>query len=216
MTQEELGWRAGLHRTYITDIERGARNLTLGSVAALAKALEVSISSLLARAGGENPGEGDFVSAAGLGEVLMVEDNLVDAQLAVRAFKKANFTNPMRTVTDGAQALDYLMGEGVFAERKQTDLPALVLLDLHLPKVSGLDVLRRIKSETRTRAIPVVVLTASRLHRDVQECLRLGAQAYLVKPVGFENFSKVTAGLNMSWALLKSESGARSDGDVIG
>ncbi|WP_138223064.1 response regulator [Nibricoccus aquaticus] len=210
ITQEELGWRAGLHRTYITDIERGARNLTLKSVEALAKALEVPIASLLARASGEEVGVANVVAKAGLGEILMVEDSVVDAQLAVRAFKKAKFTNPVYTVKDGAQALDYLSREGAFAERSPNELPALVLLDLHLPKVSGLEVLRRIKEEPATRNVPVVVLTASRLHRDVEECLRLGAEAYLVKPVGFENFSKVTAGLNMTWALFKSEPGAQA------
>jgi two-component system, response regulator len=201
LSQEELGWRAGLHRTYITDIERGSRNLTLGSVSALARALEVSVAGLLMQADALGDVEGDAV--AGLGEVVMVEDNAVDAQLALRAFQKAKFTNPVRTLRDGQAALDYLLGEGAVAGRGSVAVsgPALVLLDLHLPKVSGLEVLRRIKSEERTKGIPVVVLTASRLHRDVQECLALGAESYLVKPVGVENFRKTTADLNMNWAL---------------
>ena len=205
LTQEELAERADLHRTYIAGIEGGARNVSLKTVDKLARALEVSIAALLSPSTKAAPQEGapGWEEANGrFVDILIVEDNRMDLQLALQAFKQAQITNPIHVVYDGAEALDFLFCTGRYAERKMENRIHVVLLDLNLPKISGVEVLRRIKSDERTRKIPVVVLTGSRTDRDIAECRRLGAQTYLVKPVGFDNFSKVTPQLSLRWALL--------------
>ena len=111
----------------------------------------------------------------------MVEDNQADVELTLHAFKKAEITNPIHVVYDGAEALDFLFCCGRYANRKMENRPQVVLLDLNLPKVSGLEVLRRIKGDARTRTIPFIVLTMSRRDRDMGECHRLGAEIYIVK-----------------------------------
>ncbi len=208
VTQEELAWRSGMHRTYIADIERGGRNITLRIIAQLALALNVSVGALLTQAESDLVGlisngiePGDYT----MGEVLMVEDDPADVELALRALKRAKMANPIKVVRDGAEALAYLFATGEYAARTGAPLPQLILLDLMLPKVSGLDVLRRIKSDPVTKDIPVVVLSASHEDRNIAECARLGAENYLIKPVLFDNLCKVTARLQLRWALLKSE-----------
>ena len=206
ISQEELAERADLHRTYIAGIERGARNVTLKSMDKLAGALGVSTAALLDPAGklAVRPGgPGSGLSNGKFLDILMVEDNQADVELTLHAFKKAIITNPIHVVYDGAEALDFLFCRGRYANRKMENRPQLVLLDLNLPRVSGLEVLRRIKSDPRTKTIPVIVLTASRRDRDIGECHRMGAATYIVKPVDFENFSKVTPQLSLRWALLE-------------
>lgn len=185
-----------MHRTYIADIERGGRNLTLRSIAALAAALQIPIAALVPS------GTGTKNSNLKLMEILLVEDNLADAELAVRSLVRANVSNPIRVVHDGAEALDYLFGTGEYA-KKRSALPGLILLDLRLPKISGLEVLRRIKAERRTQKIPVVVLTSSRLDNSIIECGRLGAENYILKPISFESLSLETPKLKFHWALLR-------------
>jgi CheY-like chemotaxis protein/DNA-binding XRE family transcriptional regulator len=212
ISQEELAWRAGLRRTYVADIERGVRNITLKSVASLAKALEVSISLLLASSGGIVMGEtalGREAELHELGEILIVEYNPTDVELTLRAFRKARISNPVRVIGDGAEALDYLFGSGSYAACPKLRKPHVLLLDLNLPGVCGLELLRRIKQSAKTRRIPVVVLTVSQQDRDMAECRRLGAESYIIKPVGFENFREATAELSFSWALLKPPRGPR-------
>ncbi len=205
ITQEELAWRANLHRTYIADIERGGRNITLRNIASLAKALEVTVAGLLS-----GPGGNTGVTASDMmGEVLLVEDEPSDVELTLRAFARARLHNPVRVARDGAEALDLLLGlppPESATEIKPRSQPALVLLDLKLPKVSGLEVLQRLKADEATRAIPVVVLTSSHQDRMIQECARLGAANYIIKPVDFEGLSRVTPSLSLAWALLKSPS----------
>lgn len=196
MSQEELADRAGLHRTYVSDVERGARNISLESIDRLARALKLSVSTLFKRAG--NGGGNDPLI-----EILLVEDNARDAALTVRAFDKARITNVLHVVSDGLEALDFLFAMGVHERRREKPLPGLILLDLNLPKIDGLEVLRRIKADKRTRQIPVIVLTASDLDRDIAVCRQLGVQSYIVKPVGFINFSEVTQRLRMEWGLKK-------------
>jgi len=193
ISQEELAARAGLHRTYVSDVERGARNPSLESVQKLAEALELSLPTLFERAGPSR-------SAV---EILLVEDNPLDVVLITRAFNKAKLTNPIHIARDGAEALDFLFATGRHADRKDSLLPDMILLDLNLPKKSGIEVLRQIKADQRTRDIPVVVLTASNRSRDMIECRQLGAETYIVKPVDFKNFSEVTARLSLSWILIK-------------
>ncbi|MCX6955883.1 MAG: response regulator [Verrucomicrobia bacterium] len=206
ITQEELAWRSDLHRTYIADIERGGRNITLRSIEQLALALEVSVHSLLASAESEGNSaaakKGRKAAAKAMGEVLLVEDNAADVDLALRAFKRAKFVNPVKVVRDGAEALDYLLGTGQFGSRGPMALPQLVLLDLLLPKVSGLEVLRRMKENALTRSVPVVVLSGSHQDENIIECGRLGAENYIIKPLSFDSFCKVTTRLSLRWALL--------------
>ena len=208
ISQEELAWRAGLHRTYIADIERGVRNITLRSMASVAKALDVPMASLLLWTGGRADAPTALVQET-LGEILLIEDNPADAELTVLALRRARFTNPMKVIADGKKALDYLLAPGASASRRRARLPQLVLLDLNLPTVPGLEVLRRIKREELTREIPVIVLTISQHDQDIAQCRRLGAAAYLTKPVGFENFSQVTSQLSFDWALLKPAPASR-------
>jgi two-component system, response regulator len=135
-------------------------------------------------------------------EILLVEDNPDDVELTLHALKKPKLVNRILVVRDGAEALDYLYGEGEFAGRNLQDVPLLILLDLKLPKVSGIEVLRRLRGEPRTHTIPVVVLTASREERDIAEAYNLGINSYIVKPVDFDQFSKVAEQLGYYWLLL--------------
>lgn len=209
ISQEELAWRAGLHRTYIADIERGVRNITLRSAASVAKALDVSMASLLIRAGGRAQ-SAPASAKESLGEILMIEDNPADAELALHAFRQARLTNPMKVIADGGEAMNYLFPKGRSAARRKTRLPQLVLLDLNLPTVPGLEILRRLKQDDRTRDIPVIILTVSQHDGDIAQCRRLGATAYIIKPVGFENFSQATSQLSFDWVLLKPAPASRS------
>jgi CheY-like chemotaxis protein/DNA-binding XRE family transcriptional regulator len=207
ISQEELAGRAGLHRTYVSDVERGTRNVSLASIDKLAAALEVSVATLFAQVGNASGdgAAGRSVVPDELVDILFVEDRPEDVELTLRALKSANFKNRISVVRDGAEALGYLFGTGEPAEQPRTaKLPNLILLDLGLPKVSGLDVLRRIKGEARTANIPVIVLTASSGDKDAMASRRLGADAYIVKPVGFQNLSEVVPQVSLHWALLKS------------
>jgi CheY-like chemotaxis protein len=196
ISQEELAYRAGLHRTYVSDVERGTRNPSIESIAKLARALDLSVSALFARVDkGNEPRQ--------VVEILLVEDNPADADLTIQAFKKANITNPMHVVRDGVEALDFLFATGRYANRKEDPYPKVVLLDLNLPKKSGLEVLQNIRADERTKGIPVVTLTSSRHGREIAECRRLGVETYIVKPVGFQNFSEVTPYLSLGWTLVK-------------
>jgi CheY-like chemotaxis protein/DNA-binding XRE family transcriptional regulator len=199
VTQEELAWRANLHRTYVADIERGGRNITLRSIANLARALEMSVEHLLAPTPGSVSGFGD--PKLGMGEILLVEDDANDAELALRAFKRASFQNPIKWVSTGREALDYLFCRGRYAYHPPVG-PHMVLLDLNLPDIDGQSVLKQIKAKQKTKTLPVVVLTMSRDDKNILECSRLGAANYIIKPLDFESFSKVTPKLNLCWALV--------------
>jgi len=196
LSQERLAELAGLHRTYISDVERGARNPSLGSIEKLARALRVPVAELFA--GGLQNGVPEQ-----LVEILLVEDMPQDVELTLQALKHANITNRIYVVRDGAAALDFLFATGEYAHRKGDKHPQLILLDLGLPKVDGFEVMQRLKADPRTRAIPVVVVTASTQERDLAASRRLGADGYIVKPVGFQNLSEVTPQLSLQWALLK-------------
>jgi two-component system, response regulator len=135
-------------------------------------------------------------------DVLLVEDNPDDAGLVIRDLKKKNLGNKLIHLTDGAEALDFLFGRGKYAERKVEDKPKVVLLDLKMPKVDGLQVLRAIRQDERTKFIPVVVMTSSREERDIIDSYSMGVNAYVVKPVGFDNFSKAVAELGLFWILV--------------
>ncbi len=135
-------------------------------------------------------------------KILLVEDNPQDLELALRALQKAKVSNHIEVVRDGAEALEFIFGEGAYAGRKISDGPKVILLDLKLPKVDGLEVLKRIKSDPRTKMIPVVVLTSSKEQRDVVESYQLGVNSYIVKPVNFERFAEAVRDLGFYWLLL--------------
>ncbi len=135
-------------------------------------------------------------------EILLVEDNTSDAELCLRALKKYNLANKLFWVKDGAEALDYIFATGAYADRNIENLPNVILLDLRLPKVDGLEVLKKIKSDERTKLIPVVVLTSSTEDVDTVKSYKLGANSFVSKPVQFEEFVKVVAEMGMYWLLL--------------
>jgi CheY-like chemotaxis protein len=134
--------------------------------------------------------------------ILLVEDNPSDVDLTKRALMKGHIVNELVVVTDGQEALDYLLGTGAYAGRETSDLPTLTLLDLKLPKVSGLDVLRRIRTERTTRRIPVVILTSSREEQDMAAGYDLGVNSYIRKPVDFEHFVQSVSQLGLYWLVL--------------
>ncbi len=137
-------------------------------------------------------------------EILFVEDNPNDIELTLRALKKQNLANQVHVVRDGAEALDFLFCKGAYSKRKIENGPKLVLLDLKLPKVDGLEVLRKIKSDERTKVIPVVVLTSSREERDIVESYKLGVNSYMVKPVDFDKFIQSVSELGLYWLVCNT------------
>ena len=135
-------------------------------------------------------------------DILLVEDNPRDAELTIRALRKRNIANPFHVVEDGAEALDFVFCRGAYAGRECSMPPKVILLDLKLPKLSGLEVLKAIKSDDRTRAIPVVVVTSSQEDPDIKEAYALGANSYVVKPVDSEAFINVMSSLGLYWLLV--------------
>ena len=135
-------------------------------------------------------------------EILFVEDNHYEAELTIRALKKHNLANKLKHIDDGEEALDFIFAKGAFAGREQSLYPKLIILDLKLPKVDGLEILRKLKANEQTMLIPVVVLTSSKEERDVVESYKLGVNSYIVKPVNFEAFTSAVADLGLYWAIL--------------
>ncbi len=135
-------------------------------------------------------------------EILLVEDNPDDLELTQRVFKKYNITNRVQIAQDGAEALEYLFGTNGHATRSRADQPKIILLDLKLPKINGLEVLERVKSDPRTKSIPVIALTSSRESTDLSRCYELGVNSYIVKPVDFEQFVEVVRQLGLYWLMI--------------
>jgi CheY-like chemotaxis protein/DNA-binding XRE family transcriptional regulator len=169
ITQEELAWRADLHRTYVADVERGARNVSLWTIANLAKALHVTVGSLLSHATspwGTGPRYIAGPAQNEVREILLVDNNTAVAASMARTFERAKIANPLKIVRDGKTGLDYLFGTGKYARRKP-ERPQLILLVLEQPGMSGQEFLQRVRGDERTQDIPVVPLTVSnrpRLH----------------------------------------------------
>jgi two-component system response regulator len=134
-------------------------------------------------------------------EILLIEDNVNDAEMAIRALKKGNIANKVFHLKDGSLALQFLFGTGKYEGRNINDKPKVILLDLKMPKVNGIDVLQQIKLNPQTKKIPVVVLTSSKEHPDVEKCYELGANSYIVKPVEFDNFSRAVTEIGLYWIL---------------
>ncbi|MDZ7762813.1 MAG: response regulator [Melioribacteraceae bacterium] len=135
-------------------------------------------------------------------EILIVEDNPNDAEMAIRAFKKSKLTNNVLVVEDGEEALDFIFRKGKYSERNSDSSPRMILLDLKLPKVDGLEVLKEIKSNPETKMIPVIVLTSSKEESDIVESYKLGVNSYIVKPVDFDKFVDAVRNLGLYWLLL--------------
>lgn len=137
--------------------------------------------------------------------ILLVEDNPDDEELTRRALKKSNVLNEVVVARDGVEALDYLFGTGAYAGKDPDDLPAVILLDLKLPKVNGLEVLRRLREDHRTKLLPVVILTSSKEQQDILSGYSLGANSYVRKPVDFEQFTEAVRQLGIYWLLLNEQ-----------
>ncbi len=140
-------------------------------------------------------------------EIVLVEDSPYDAELTIRELKRHHLANKLVHLKDGAEALDFIFGTGAYAARDTSNHPRVVLLDLKLPKVDGLEVLKAIKTDARTRTIPVVVMTSSQEQRDVVDSYHLGVNGYVVKPVDFDLFSKAVSELGCYWVLLNHPPG---------
>lgn len=134
--------------------------------------------------------------------ILLVEDNIADEELTLMAFKRNGITNPVVVARDGEEALDYMFGTGMYEGRDPSDLPQVIVLDLKLPRVSGLEVLRRIRDEDRIKCTPVVIMTSSKEEKDMVEAYHLGTNAYVRKPIDFNQFAEAVRYLGMFWLLL--------------
>jgi CheY-like chemotaxis protein/DNA-binding XRE family transcriptional regulator len=203
ISQEAVAERADLHRTYIADIERGARNVTLKSIDKLATALEVSTADLLLRTcSTPRSHRTKHPSATNLPDILLVEDDPKDAELTLCAFLKAGIANQLHVARDGEEALGHILRSRDTGEGLKHDPALVILLDLNSPKACAMEVLTRVKSNSKTRKIPVIVLTTSQSGPNIQDSKRLGAVAYIVKPIDFTNFSQITPKLSLLWALM--------------
>ena len=136
-------------------------------------------------------------------EILLVEDNVYDAELTIQALREGNIVNNIIHLTDGADALDFIYREGKYEGQLHTH-PKLILLDIKMPKVTGIEVLQRIKADDATKEIPVVMLTSSNLDPDIEICYRLGVNSYVVKPVGFDDFTKAVNQLGVYWMMVNA------------
>lgn len=139
-------------------------------------------------------------------EILFVEDSTDDAVLTIRALKKSGFTHKLHHVMDGALALDFIYCRGIYADRDKKDYPKLILLDVKMPKVSGIQVLETLKSDAELRSIPVVMLTSSNEGPDIEKCFALGANSYIVKPVDSDNFYQAIKEIGLYWMILNQKS----------
>jgi two-component system response regulator len=134
-------------------------------------------------------------------EILLVEDNIHDAEMTIRSLKKVNLANKLIHVKDGAEALDFIFARGSFAERQMENKPKVILLDIKMPKVDGIEVLKQIKANESTKTIPIVIMTSSKEEQDIITSYNLGVNSYVVKPVDFEGFAKAVSELGFYWLI---------------
>jgi two-component system, response regulator len=135
-------------------------------------------------------------------EILLVEDSTTDAELIIRSLRKVNLGNHLVHLKDGAEALEFLFAEGEFAERDRTNIPKVILLDIKMPRVDGIEVLRRIKAHDETKLIPVVIMTSSKEEQDIIASYQLGVNSFVVKPVDFNSFANAVSQLGLYWVLM--------------
>jgi two-component system response regulator len=138
-------------------------------------------------------------------DILLVEDNPSDAEMTIHALAKNHLANKLLHVKNGAEALDFLFAKDKYADRQMDHKPKVILLDLKMPKVNGIEVLRAIRADERTKAIPVVMLTSSKEDPDIQECYSLNVNSYVVKPVEFDDFQKAISGLGLFWLIINQQ-----------
>ncbi len=138
-------------------------------------------------------------------EILLVEDNASDAEMTIEALRKNNLANRLLHVKDGVAALNYIFAEGEYADRQIGDIPRVILLDLKMPRVNGIEVLQRIRADERTKRIPIVVLTSSREDPDIAKCYALGVNSYVVKPVEFDEFQKAISSIGLYWMIVNQQ-----------
>lgn len=134
-------------------------------------------------------------------EILLVEDNMTDAELIIRALRKVNLANHLVHVRDGAEALEFIFATGEFAEREKKKVPKVILLDIKMPKVDGIEVLRQIRANPETKLIPIVIMTSSKEEQDIVKSYQLGVNSFVVKPVNFTDFAKAVSELGLYWVL---------------
>lgn len=134
-------------------------------------------------------------------EILLVEDNMTDAELIIRALRKVNLANNLVHVKDGAEALEFIFATGGFAEREKKNVPKVILLDIKMPKVDGIEVLRQVRANSETRLIPIVIMTSSKEEQDIVKSYQLGVNSFVVKPVNFTDFAKAVSELGLYWVL---------------
>ena len=144
-------------------------------------------------------------------EILLIEDNPDEAELAIRSLRKNNLANNLVHIDDGAEALDYIFCRGKYASNDISFTPKVILLDLKLPRVGGLEILKQVKTDERTKSIPVVILTSSKEDSDLIEGYNLGVNSYIVKPVNFESFAKAISELGMYWVILNQQPPIRAE-----
>jgi two-component system response regulator len=138
-------------------------------------------------------------------DILLVEDNAADAEMTISALSQNNLANKLLHVKDGQEALDFVFSEGKYAKRLVYENPKVILLDLKMPKINGIEVLQRIRSDNRTKTVPVVVLTSSKEDPDIKKCYELGVNSYVVKPVEFDEFQKAISDLGMYWLIVNQQ-----------
>jgi len=195
-SQEDLAEASDLHRTYVSDVERGIRNISIESIEKIAHALELSVASLFERAGCGARSKRQV-------EILLVEDNLHDLKEVRSALRKANFANRIHIARNSAEALEFIFGECTeHGPSRSEPTPKLILVDLELPRWDGLEVLKRIKSDPRTRTTPVIALTSSIKQNEILQNHKLGVSSFIVKPVTFERFVEAVRQSGWQWMLL--------------
>jgi CheY-like chemotaxis protein/predicted XRE-type DNA-binding protein len=200
LSQEDLAERADLHRTYISDVERSARNLSLGSIHKLAQALDISAATLFLPSE-PSAGQPTATPRAGLAPILVVEDQPGDEKLILETLKQAPCANSVHVVRSATETVEFL---GSHEGGTPEESPALILFSLSQPKDRSLDLLRRLKTEARTQTIPLVVLTGSETDPEIAKCRRLGVETFLTKPLSLFKLSGALRQLHLGWALVKT------------
>ncbi len=199
LSQEELAHQSGLHRTYITDIERGARNVSLRNIIRIAGALNIPLADFFGRFDAKLRSDGRLNGPV---DILLVEDDESFIELLRNTLQQLNITNTFHIARDGAEALRLLLPE---TPEQKPSVPSVVLLDLSLPLVSGMEVLQQLRKDPRTQSLPVVVLTNSANESDRLQCRRLGVEEYLTKPIDVEAFSAVMKRLGFQFMMVLSQ-----------
>ncbi len=213
LSQEELANRSDLHRTYITDIEHGSRNVSIKNILKIANAIGVSLHELFSRV--------ERYSQSGLTlvsqhlpneklhqrnpvEILLVEDDQSYIELTLHELQKARISNPIYIVRNGEEALQFLF-RGNATEHEDVQSPKVILLDLNIPLINGFDLLEHIRKNKKTKDIPVVIITSSTSEVDKERCKRLGVEVYLTKPINMTDFEEIMSKFGFHWLLLENE-----------